>query len=302
MIGTKAEEKPRYRIKRPLSERILHVFNLVFLVVIAFTMVYPFWEIFVTSFMTDQEINSQYFCVWPKTFRWEAYRRIFTDPVYDFGGAFFNSVIVTAATTVYQLAITAMTAYALTRKTLPGKKIFFFFFIITMYFSGGMIPYYIVVTGLGLSDTLAVMIIPSFMSVFNMLVMRAFFQELPSSLEEAATIDGASYFRVFWSIVLPLSKAVLATIALFIAVGKWNDWYTAMLFIQRPDIRPLAYALQKIMEKAGGNSTGTGVNIEIIGESVRSAAIVVAVFPIMIIYPFFQKHFVKGVLIGSIKG
>ena len=197
MIGTKAEENPRYRIKRPLSERILHVFNLVFLVVIAFTMVYPFWEIFVKSFMTDQEINSQYFCVWPKTFRWEAYRRIFTDPVYDFGGAFFNSVIVTAATTVYQLAITAMTAYALTRKTLPGKKIFFFFFIITMYFSGGMIPYYIVVTGLGLSDTLAVMIIPSFMSVFNMLVMRAFFQELPSSLEEAATIDGASYFRVF---------------------------------------------------------------------------------------------------------
>ena len=125
---------------------------------------------------------------------------------------------------------------------------------------------------------------------------------MSSYKDEAATIDGASYFRVFWSIVLPLSKAVLATIALFIAVGKWNDWYTAMLFIQRPDIRPLAYALQKIMEKAGGNSTGTGVNIEIIGESVRSAAIVVAVFPIMIIYPFFQKHFVKGVLIGSIKG
>lgn len=290
------------RIKRPPGERILAVTNIVLLVVIAFTMFYPFWEILVKSFMTDLEINRHMFCVWPTTFRWDAYRTIFTDPVYNFGRAFGNSVIITAATTVYQLAITAMTAYALTRKTLPGKKFFFAFFIITMYFGGGMIPYYILVTRLKLSDTMAVMIIPSFMSVFNMLVMRAFFRELPPDLEEAAKIDGASYFRVFRSIVLPLSKAVLATIALFIAVGKWNDWYTAMLFIQRPDIRPLAYALQKIMEKSSGSNIGSGQNIEMIGKSVQSAAIVVAVFPIMVIYPFFQKHFVKGVLIGSIKG
>lgn len=290
------------RIKCSPWERALRIINIVLLALIAFTMVYPFWEILVKSFMTDLEINRHAFCVWPESVRLDAYKTIFTDPIYDFGRAFINSIIVTALTTLYQLAITAMTAYALTRRDLPGKKFFFIFFIITMYFGGGMIPYYITVTGLGLSDTLAVMIIPSFMSVFNMLVMRAFFQELPAELEEAAKIDGASHTKVFVSIVLPLSGAVLATIALFIAVGKWNDWYTAMMFIQVADKRPLAYALQRIMERSSGQNIGSGQELQMIGKSVQNAAIVVAVFPIMAIYPFFQKHFVKGVLIGSIKG
>ena len=165
-----------------------------------------------------------------------------------------------------------------------------------------MVPYYTVVKFLGLSDTLSVMIIPSFLSVFNMLVVRAFFQGLPAELEEAAKIDGASDFKVFFSIVLPLSGAVLATIALFIAVGKWNDWYTALLFIQVADKRPLAYALQNIIERSSGKSIGNGQTTQIIGKSVQNAAIVVAVFPIMMIYPFFQKHFVKGVLVGAVKG
>ena len=298
----KVDMKKANKIKAPVSERFLYAANILLLIVISFTMLYPFWDILVKSFMTDLEINRHRFGFWPTQFHFEAYEIIFTDVSYRFGRAFFNSVIITVLTTVYQLAITAMTAYALTRKTLPGKNFFFVFFIITMYFGGGMVPYYTVVKFLGLSDTLSVMIIPSFLSVFNMLVVRAFFQGLPAELEEAAKIDGASDFKVFFSIVLPLSGAVLATIALFIAVGKWNDWYTALLFIQVADKRPLAYALQNIIERSSGKSIGNGQTTQIIGKSVQNAAIVVAVFPIMMIYPFFQKHFVKGVLVGAVKG
>ena len=205
---------------------------------------------------------------------------------------------------MYQLAITTMAAYALARETLPGKKFFFFYFIVTMYFGGGLIPYYIVIRSLNLLNKIWVLIIPSFISVFNVLVMKAFFLGLPSELEEAAKIDGAGDFRIFCLIVLPLSKAILATIALFIAVGVWNNWFNTMLFIQDPDIRPLAYTLQVIIEKSRGYNTDTGAGIgsTIIGESVQYAAIIVTVVPIILIYPFLQKHFTKGVLIGSVKG
>lgn len=292
-------------IKATKLDVALNVVNITFLVLIAFTMLYPFWEILVKSVMTDEQIIRQTMFFWPSDFQWSGYKTIFTDTTYNFGRAFLNSVYITMVDTIYQLTITAFSAYALSRKTLPGRKFLFFYFIFTMYFGGGMIPYYLVIRSLGLRDTLLVMIIPSFISVFNVLVMLAFFRELPQELEEAAIIDGAGHFQVFLVVVLPLSKAVLATIALFIMVGVWNNWYSAMLYITSAEKRPLAYALQVIIEKSRGVNIDGGGNMggaQIIGKSVQYAAIVVTVFPIMMIYPFFQKHFVKGVLIGSIKG
>ena len=296
--------KNRNKIRASRLDVGLRIVNYTLLFLVAFTMLYPFWEILVKSFMTDEDIISTTIALWPKNWQLEGYKVIFTDVTYNMGRAFLNSVFVTVADTVYQLAITTMAAYALARETLPGKKFFFFYFIVTMYFGGGLIPYYIVIRSLNLLNKIWVLIVPSFISVFNVLVMKAFFLGLPSELEEAAKIDGAGDFRIFCLIVLPLSKAILATIALFIAVGVWNNWFNTMLFIQDPDIRPLAYTLQVIIEKSRGYNTDTGAGIgsTIIGESVQYAAIIVTVVPIILIYPFLQKHFTKGVLIGSVKG
>ena len=296
--------KNRNKIRASRLDVGLRIVNYTLLFLVAFTMLYPFWEILVKSFMTDEDIISTTIALWPKNWQLEGYKVIFTDVTYNMGRAFLNSVFVTVADTVYQLAITTMAAYALARETLPGKKFFFFYFIVTMYFGGGLIPYYIVIRSLNLLNKIWVLIIPSFISVFNVLVMKAFFLGLPSELEEAAKIDGAGDFRIFCLIVLPLSKAILATIALFIAVGVWNNWFNTMLFIQDPDIRPLAYTLQVIIEKSRGYNTDTGAGIgsTIIGESVQYAAIIVTVVPIILIYPFLKKNFTKGVLIGSVKG
>ncbi|MBQ3572520.1 MAG: carbohydrate ABC transporter permease [Clostridia bacterium] len=293
-------------VKTPIGDILLKVANYTILFFLAFVMLFPFWDIFVKSFMSDPDIiKAEGLVFWPTNWHLEAYKTIFENETYNFGRAFLNSVFITVTDTVYQLSITALSAYALTKKTLPGRKFFLVYFMFTMYFGGGMIPYYIVIRELQLLDKIWVMIIPSFISIFNVLVMKSFFSELPEELLDAARIDGAGDLRTFISIVLPLSKAVLATIALFIAVGVWNNWFTPMLYIQEdPTIRPLAYALQIIIETSRGVNTdnpGVGGQV-IIGQSIQYAAIVVAVFPIMAVYPFLQKHFTKGVLIGSIKG
>lgn len=291
--------------KRKFSiDKFLSVINIIALCIIGFTMIYPFWEILVKSFMTDKEIISSDSFLWPSSFQFDGYKTIFTDETYNFGRAFLNSVVVTVAVTIYQLTITTLSAYALSKKTLPGRKILNFFFIFTMYFGGGLIPYYIVIRNLQLLDTMWVLIIPSFLSVYNMLIMRSFFANFPTELYEASKIDGANQFQIFIKVVLPLSKAILATMALFIAVGTWNNWFSTMLYVQNPDYRPMAYTLQVIIEKSRGTSTdaGVGSGLEVIGESVQYAAIIVSTLPILIIYPFLQKHFTKGVMIGSIKG
>lgn len=293
-----------YRIKATRQDLYLKAINYALLIIIAFSMIFPFWEIIAKSFMTDADIIRSQFALWPKNFQFEGYKAIFTDKTYNFVRAFANSVFVTIADTIYQLLITALAAYALTKKTLPGRKFFMLYMVFTMYFGGGLIPYYMLIRSLNLIDSIFVLIIPSFISIFNLLVMKTFFQELPQDIFDAATVDGSGDIRTFATIVLPLSKAVLATIALFIAVGVWNNWFTTMLFIQSPQKRTIAYALQIIIEKSRGTNTdiGSGVGQVIIGQSVQYAAIVVAVFPIMAVYPFLQKHFTKGVMIGSIKG
>ncbi len=291
--------------KRKFSiNKVIRVINALLLVFIAFSMIYPFWEILVKSLMSDREIIDSTSFFWPKDVQLEGYKIIFTDKTYNFGRAFLNSVFVTVVGTIYQLIITTLAAYALSKKNLPGRRLLNFFFIFTMYFGGGLIPYYLVIKELNLLNTIWVLIIPQFISVYNVLVMRSFFQSFPHELIEAAKIDGASDLQVFTRIVLPLSKAILATIALFIAVGLWNNWFNSMLYLQKtPEYRPMAYVLKVIIDKASMNkgSTGSG-QFEMIGESVQYAAIIVSTLPILVVYPFLQKHFTKGVMIGSIKG
>ena len=301
----KTFENYTYQKRRISINKILKVINIILLILIGFTMIYPFWEILVKSFMTDKDIISSTFYFWPKNWQFEGYKTIFTNKTYNFGRAFLNSVIVAVLDTIYQLVITTLAAYALSKKTLPGRKFLNFFFIFTMYFGGGLIPYYLLIKELNLMNTLWVLIIPSFISVYNVLIMRSFFSTFPKELIEAAKIDGASEAHVFIKVVLPLSKAILATIALFIAVGVWNNWFTSMLFqTESIDFRPMAYTLKVIIDTSRGINAEAGVGgfNEVIGESVQYAAIIVSTVPILCVYPFLQKHFTKGVMIGSIKG
>lgn len=295
----KVKRRAKYRIT---PTKVLRFLNGGFFLLVAFIMLYPFWEILVKSFMSDLHIISAKNFFWPSSWQLDGYKTIFTDRTYNFGRAFLNSVFVTVLTTIYQLTITTLASYALSKRTLPGRKFFNFFFIFTMYFGGGLIPYFLIIKGIGLYNSIWVLIIPSFISVYNVLIMRSFFLSFPQELLEAAKIDGASEFGLFVRVVLPLSKAILATMALFIAVGVWNNWFTTMLFIQDGDLRPMAYALQVIIEKSRNASTESGVGSTLIGESVQYAAIIVSTVPILVIYPFLQKHFTKGVMIGSIKG
>ena len=292
-----------YKMKRSVGSTIGTVVIYGSLIVFCIAIIIPFWMVFIKSFMSDTDIINNPLALWPEEFQLSGYKTIFTNKLYSFGKAFLNSVYITLVGTVYQLAITTLTAYALSKKTLPGKGVIMFYFIFTMYFSGGTIPYYLVIDGLQLTGKLEVMYIPAFMGIFNMLVMRAYFIGLPQELEEAARIDGLGNFGIFLKIVLPLSTAILATIALFIAVGLWNNWYTSMLFMLPHDKRPMAYALQVIIEHSRGSSgENAGGVTTIVGQSIQYAGIVVSIIPIMCVYPFLQKHFTKGVLVGSIKG
>ena len=292
-----------YKMKESTGSLIgkfaIHTFLILFCVLI----IIPFWMVVIKSFMSDTDIMNNPLALWPSEFQLSGYKTIFTNKLYSFGQAFVNSVYITLAGTVYQLAITTITAYALSKMQLPGRGIIMFYFLFTMYFGGGTIPYYLIIKSLNLIGKLEVMYIPAFMGVFNMLVMRAYFIGLPQELEEAARIDGLGNFGIFLKIVLPLSTAILATIALFIAVGLWNNWYTSMLFMLPHDKRPMAYALQVIIEHSRGSSgqAAGGVTM-IVGQSIQYAGIVVSIIPIMCVYPFLQKHFTKGVLVGSIKG
>lgn len=279
----------------------LKIFNYTILVGLCLSILYPIWSIIIKSFMTDVDIINNPFALWTDKFHLDGYKSIFFDKTYNFGKAFLNSVYITIINVIYQLTITTLTAYVLSRKKLPGRKMLTFYFVFTMYFGGGLIPYYLVIKSLNLYNNLNVLIIPQFLSIFNMLIMRSFFLKFPKEIEESARIDGASNFRIFVQIVLPLSKAVLATIALFIAVGQWNNWYSAMLYIADADKRPLAYALQIIIEKSKGSNSTIGNQVQVIGKSIQYAGIVVSVLPIMLIYPFLQKYFIKGITMGSVK-
>lgn len=208
------------------------------------------------------------------------------------------------------MLVTTTFAYSLSRKHLPLRKFYTFFAIFTMYFSGGMVPAFMLVRNLGLMESMWALVLPPAMSITNMIIMRTFFQNLPAELEESATLDGANDFTIFIKIILPLSKAVLYTIGLFYAVGHWNSWFSAMIYLRDPAMHPLQLVLRQLVVLAGdirdAAYTGEFVDIAFMGTinviAIRFAVVVIAIIPMLIIYPLVQRHFIKGVMIGSLKG
>jgi putative aldouronate transport system permease protein len=288
--------------RRPTTAmRVFRAVNGVVLGGFALICVLPFLNVLGSSFATPGELATRSFVVIPETFTLDAYRYILsTSTIFRALGV---SVFVTAMGTFVSLLLTSFMAYALSKPYLRGRRVINFLVIFTMLFSGGMIPTFIVVQNLGLIDSLWALILPVAINAFNFVIMRSFFQAIPDSLEEAARIDGCSDLGVFLRIVLPLSLASIATIGLFYAVGYWNTYQNAILYINDSEKWPIQVLLRQIVIVASGmNADASVVDVVPPAQSVKMAVIVVATLPMLLVYPFIQRYFVKGALIGSVKG
>ena len=266
--------------------------------------IFPFYNVILLSFARFQDISGTVFYLWPKGISWENYEKVFSDSKFirSMGVSAFNVVLGAALS----LFMTMTAAYALCRKNLPFRKLMLYFCLFTMYFSGGLIPWYLVIRSLGLIDTIYVMTVPTMLSTFNMILMRNYFLSLPESLEESARIDGAGEFIIMTRLYLPLSLPIFATVGLFSAVGYWNDWFMAQLFVQDAKLYPLALLLRKTVIEGsiyiGGMADQFRGNYKRLEpRSLQSAAIIVSIVPIMAVYPFLQRYFTKGIMLGAVK-
>ncbi len=271
------------------------------LTLLVFACVYPFLNVLAYSFSGYNAVLSGKVTFYPIDFTLSAYQQIIGKQ--QMWKAMSTTVFVTFMGTFVGLLITTFAAYALSRDTLPGKKILLGLIIFTMYFNGGIIPTFLVVKQLGMYDSLTSLYIPQAMSVFNFIVMRTFFKQLPESLEEAARIDGASDIAVFFKIVIPLSVPIIATIALFYAVQYWNNYFDALLYIQDPDKYTLQLRLRSLLFADELNSGAASESeVQVMSQSLKMACVAVSTIPILVVYPWLQKYFVKGVMLGAVKG
>ncbi|MEK4206669.1 MULTISPECIES: carbohydrate ABC transporter permease [Paenibacillus] len=287
---------------KTISGRIFSAINFTLLAIIALITVLPLVHVVAGSFTTSAELASSKFVLIPKVWSLEAYKFIFsTNTIFKAMGV---SIGITAIGSIFSLFITSLMAYALTRKDLDGRKVVNFMVVFTMLFHGGMIPTFLVVKELGLIDTYASLILPSAISAFNMIILRNFFQNIPEGLEESAKIDGCNDFGILFRIVLPLSLPALATIGLFYAVTYWNTYMNAILYLNDSAKWPIQVLLRQIVVLASGmdHSATLDAAVPPPDQSIKMAVIVVATLPIVCVYPFLQKHFAKGAMLGSMKG
>lgn len=289
-----------HKMHNTRAGRVFDVINHLILALIALSTFLPFVYVIAGSFATEAELAARPFFLWPKEFTLNAYNYIFSTPT--FVRSIGVSVLITALGTIVSLALTLTMAYPLSQKYLVGRNVLLNLVIFTMVFSGGMIPTYVVVRSLGLLDSIWALILPVAINPFNLIIIKTFFENMPVELEEAAKIDGCSEIGVFWRIILPLSKPVIATFTLFYAVAYWNDYFNALLYINDSAKWPIQLLLQQIMMVANVEFGDLDMLVEPPEESLKLAVVVVASLPIMIFYPFLQKHFAKGVMLGSVKG
>ena len=296
------EKLPLARRTRTHDSRIqgLDIVIFAILFIYALLIVFPFWNAFVISISTEDAYLRSDLLLWTTDIDFTAYKSVFTNN--QLWGGFGITMILLVFGTFYQLFFTVITGYALSRNKWTGKNLVMNLIIVTMFFGGGMVPYYYLIRDLGMMNSIWVMIIPGAIDTFNMLLMRNYFASLPAEMEESAKIDGANDVTIFVKIFLPLSLPMLATIGLFFAVGNWNSWYNAMLFIpDKSSIWPLQQVLRTMIAKANAKSI-EGLDIEGFSEGLIMASIFFTIVPMMSFYPFLQRFFVKGIVVGAIKG
>ena len=292
---------------RSTGERIFEVFNIVFMVLLGFATLYPFWYVLVASFNLGSDFARGGVYFWPRAFTLENYNKALEDPrIYS---SLVISVSRTAIGTVISLFFTILASYAVIQDKMPFRTAFTFFWYFTTLFGGGMIPYYMLLRSLGLTQSFLLYIIPGIYSFFNMVLMRTYFRTIPLELAESAQMDGAGHDRILFQIYLPLATPVLATLTLFVGVGHWNDWFTAAYYQSREELFPAATVLQRLLMQAvrplaipGRESIYDELMRTWTPLSMQMAFVMCLTMPIVLVYPFLQKYYVRGVMIGGVKG
>ncbi|WP_420844376.1 carbohydrate ABC transporter permease [Lacticaseibacillus kribbianus] len=267
--------------------------------------IYPLWFIIIASFSNPSDVANGRVWLWPEHLDLKGYQALFKQTI--IWRSYGNTILYTALGTLFGLAVNIPAGYALSRQDLVGRKWINALYVIPMFISGGLVPIYLTVKGVGLLNSFWVMIIPFAVSPYNIIVARTFFQSsIPDSLWEAAQLDGASTFKYFFKIVLPLSKAVMAVLGLWTAVGIWNQWFNALIYLQNENLQPLQLILRRILitnQQVAGNTTGQlAAELQQLSDMMKYASIVISTLPIMCVYPFLQKYFNQGVMLGSVKG
>lgn len=290
-------------VKESAGDRAFKIIVMVLVVLLALTCVLPFVNLFAISLSDTRPVTSGEVTFWPIGWNTASYKAIISNGLLVDSLEF--TVYLTVLYTFFCLGATVLLAYPLSRRDLRGRTGILVYVMFTMYFSGGMIPAYLVVSNLKLINKIWALILPGLISTYNMILMKTYFQSLPDALVESAVIDGANDAQILFRIILPLSKPMLATIALFYAVGRWNALTDALLYINKPEMYPLQLRLRQIIAQNQVNQIINDVQEEsdkIVTETVKSANVIFSLIPILMVYPFLQKYFVKGVMIGSVKG
>ncbi|MGJ7017217.1 putative aldouronate transport system permease protein [Streptomyces griseorubens] len=282
--------------------RVFQGVNGVILTLVVLITLYPFVNIVARSFSGEKEIRAGDVTLWPQGFNLTTYEIVFSDSM--FWRNYGNTVLYTVVATAVAMVLTTCYAYVLSKHHLKGRGALVGIAVFTMFFTGGLIPNYVLITSLGLKNSVWAIALPNAVSVFNLLVMKAFFESLPTELEEAAQIDGLSTYGTLLRIVLPLSKAVVATMVLFYSVSFWNSWFSAFLYMDRTELMPVTVYLRNLLAGAtGGTAAGAGTeNLTQVNANIQAVTIVLTSLPILCVYPFVQRYFVSGVMLGAVKG
>ena len=289
---------------RTNGEKIFNVANIILLSILAFSMLYPLIYTISISFSTAAEAARGGYHLYPKDASITAYKMVFKNE--DLLIAYGNTIFRTVVGTLGALLFTCLYGYALSRPETPNKKFYTTFIVFTMLFSGGMVPMYLTLKNYNLIDSVWVYVLPNLIGAYNVVVARSFFMSIPNSLNESAKIDGCNEFGIFFKIIAPLSKPIIMTLALFVAVYHWNHWYDSLMYIRSNDKIVVQLLLQRIIQESSTELMTSGLVdpelTEFTSETVKSATVVVAIAPILAMYPFVQKYFTKGMMLGAVKG
>ena len=301
--------KKRTRIRASFGSRLFDVVNYSLIVVFCITILFPLWDLIVISFSWAEDVSIIRTNLWPKVWCLDAYAYCFNNPL--LGVAFCNSILRTVLGSVYHLIVCCLAAYALTRTQMPFRKTITMIFLFTMFFSGGLIPTYLNIKQLGLLDNFWVYVLPTGFSMYNTIIIRNYFFSIDRAMEESATIDGASMLQVMYKIIIPLSTPVLATVGLWQMVGQWNAWFDNMIYARPEKLITLQYLLRRMSVNAAQLQDEAAMTMQAVfdqtaaaytPDTIIAATTVIVLLPIVCVYPFLQRYFVKGIMLGAIKG
>ncbi|KZE76328.1 ABC transporter permease [Paenibacillus elgii] len=289
--------------KASASWQVFNAANLIFLTLLGLAMFLPFLGVLAQSFSSSEAVIAGKVWFWPVDFTWINYQYVFSDA--SIWRSFGVTVYITAVGTLINLIATASLAYPVSRQEYVGRKLVVVMVLVTMVFSAPLVPNFILMKSLGLTNTLWSLLLPGAISAFNFFIMRSFFMQIPSEIIDSGRIDGCTELRMIWSIVMPLSKPVMASLGIFYAVGHWNTYMNALYYINNPALRPLQVKLRQLIDANEINIDPSASQFSSLAhmdpEGIKMATIIIATLPIVLIYPFLQKHFVKGMMVGSVK-